>query len=375
MEKRTTVLLIAEALGGGVRRHIVDLIENLDSEQFEIFLIYSIERADETFIKKIPELRKKAKLIECDDLVREIHATHDLQAFKQIKKYIKEIHPDVVHCHSSKAGVLGRLAAKQCKVKKIFYTPHAYSFMATEFSSIKKRAFVLIERFLSKHATTKTFNVSNGEKKTALDVKLDQPDKFEVIYNGIPDLKRTLTKEEVRQKLKLPIDAFIVGTTARMIQQKDPMTFMEIAKEVIAENPIVHFVYVGDGPMFEEISQFISKNQLTKNIHLLGFRDDATDLLWGYDLFMMTSLSEGLPYAPIEAMQVGIPILATNVTGNDEVVKNGHNGKLLNYENLITDAKLSILSFEEWDNNRIKSYFKNNFAISIMIKKIVAFYN
>lgn len=321
--RRIRVLLVLESQGGS-RRHVVDLIHGLDQSRFELALIYGTSRMDAQFVEGLDDLRRYAKLIPCDDLVRPISPKHELAALRQVRRVIRSFRPDVVHCHSSKAGIIGRLAAKREHVPLVFYTPHAYSFQAPEFGGRKRTVFVGLERWFSRHATTRTFNVSAGERDAALAERLDKPGKFRVIVNGIPD-SPVPSRAEAREMLGLeslgvPAGAPVVGVTARMVEQKDPMTFARIAARVVAQRPDVHFCYVGDGPLESQVAAWLAERGVADHVHLLGYRQDADDVVAAFNVYLLTSLYEGMPYSLIEALRAGVPIAATRVTGNDEVV-------------------------------------------------------
>lgn len=364
------LLLIVEAMGGGVRRHVVDLINGLDKSQFTITLLYGKRRADASFLAQIQELEKEAQLIGSDNLVRELSPKQDYAALKEIKNVIREVQPDIVHCHSSKAGVLGRLAAKQMHIKKIFYTPHAYSFQAPEFSASKKAVFVAIERWMSRHATTMTFNVSKGERQCALENRLDKPEKFQVIYNGVPDIPLP-SKDEARKCLNLPIDVPVVGTTVRLNEQKDPFTFIKIAKNVIQSCPNTQFLYIGSGPLFEPMQKYIQEHQLDKNVHLCGYCEDAELLVPAFDVFLLTSLYEGFPYALLEALRAGAPIVATDTVGNNEIVLPGQNGELFKIGD-VEDGARAVLNMlnNPIEKGKITQFYRDHFSLEPMIDTI-----
>ena len=366
------LLLIIEAMSGGAGRHVQDLISHLPQEKFDIFVIYSNHRTNPEFLEKIVTMNEQATFISCDFLVREIKPKFDLLAYQFIAKKIKEIKPDIVHCHSSKAGVIGRLAAKRRGVKKIFYTPHAYSFLAPEFSGKKKFLFVQIEKFLSRFSTTQTFCVSIGEMQAALEVNLDKTDKFQVIYNGLPEIDLP-SKETIRAQLGLEKTVVVIGNNARMSEQKNPMFFMEIAQKMIRQNANWHFVWAGDGQLMRICQSVIKQNGLEKNIHLLGERPDSETVVTAYDIFLTTSQYEGLPYAPIEAMRAGVPILATNVVGNSELVIEGKNGYLIDLE-WSKSVEEKLYKAAKMDAQMIKADFRQRFAIDQMLKQIETIY-
>ena len=366
------LLLIIEAMSGGAGRHVQDLISHLPQEKFDIYVIYSNHRTNPDFLEKIVTMNEQVTFILCDFLVREIKPKYDLLAYQFISKKIKEIKPDIVHCHSSKAGVIGRLAAKRQGVKKIFYTPHAYSFLAPEFSGKKKFLFVQIEKFLSRFATTQTFCVSIAEMQAALEVNLDKTDKFQVIYNGLPEIDLP-SKETIRAQLGLEKAAVVIGNNARMSEQKNPMFFMEIARKMIRQNANWHFVWAGDGQLMPLFQSFIKQNGLEENIHLLGERPDSEIVVTAYDIFMTTSQYEGLPYAPIEAMRAGVPILATKVVGNSELVIEGKNGYLIDLE-WSKSVEEKLYKAAKMDAQMIKADFRQRFAIDQMLKQIETIY-
>ncbi len=366
MKKR--VLLISESMSGGLRKHVVQLIENLDKDSFEIYFIHGTKTLDDVFLNRYESLKLNAKLFPCNSFVRKINMKKDIETYQFIIEKIKEINPDIIHCHSSKAGVVGRLAAKMCGVQKVFYTPHAYSFLAPEFNTNMKKLFIGIEKILSRFATTKTFCVSNGEKQSALENLLDKEDKFEVIYNGLPEVELP-KKEEVRELLGLKKTSFVIGNNARMSHQKNPRLFLEIARKVIQTDENYHFVWAGNGPLMDTIKDFIHTNKLEKNIHLLGDRRDSEFIVAGYDIFLITSLYEGLPYAPIEAMRAGVPILATNVVGNNEIVATNENGEFIDSDIEIYDL-ISHIKNNNGYSIKAKEKFKTRFSLEVMINNI-----
>lgn len=366
--KKKKLLLISQSGRGGLRRHLCDLMLNLDYEIFEVWVAYNDDAIDDIFRQTIEQLSGKITPILINNLVRELNLKEDIKAYLKLSKLIKKVKPDIVHCHSSKAGVIGRLAAKRRGVKKIFYTPHAYSFLAPEFSGKKKFLFVQIEKFLSRFSTTQTFCVSIGEMQAALEVNLDKTDKFQVIYNGLPEIDLP-SKETIRAQLGLEKTVVVIGNNARMSEQKNPMFFMEIAQKMIRQNANWHFVWAGDGQLMPLFQSFIKQNGLEENIHLLGERPDSETVVTAYDIFLTTSQYEGLPYAPIEAMRAGVPILATNVVGNSELVIEGKNGYLIDLE-WSKSVEEKLYKAAKMDAQMIKADFRQRFAIDQMLKQI-----
>lgn len=374
MDNKTKIVFVVEAMLGGIRQHVCDIVENLDIEQYDIYLIYSDLRADDRFYEEKVKLEKKAKLILCNDMQRSL-GKNDLAAYKKLVKLFREIKPDIVHCHSSKAGIVGRMAAKKCRVPLIVYTPNAYAFQEPNISSMKKQIYILAERFLSRYATDITINVSKGEMALAQKYHLDQKSKFTLIYNGIPQIELP-DKSLLREEIGFNQDTYYVGVTARCAKQKDPFTFLKIAEKVISSRQNIKFVYIGDGELYDEMCQWIRERGLEDKIHMLGFHSDAARIVGALDLYLSTALYEGLPYSMIEAMRAGVPIIATDVVGNNELVFEDINGKMFSAKNVNDGVKLII---EQIDDENIKkenvmTTFEKKFSLSTMMENLQILY-
>jgi glycosyltransferase involved in cell wall biosynthesis len=360
---------------GGIRQHVIDIIENLDTNEYDIYLIYSDIRADQAFFEKKSELEKRATLICCNEMQREI-GIHDIIAYKTIIKHIRNISPDIVHCHSSKAGIVGRLAAKKSHTPLIVYTPNAYAFESPDISVLKKNIYILAECLLSRFATSVTVNVSKGEMREALIHRIDKKEKFRLIYNGIPDIEIP-EKDELKKELGLKQDVHYVGVTARCARQKDPMTFLDIAEKVVRECDNVEFIYIGDGEMMGRMKEFVKSHGLEKKVHLLGFRSDASRIVGVLDFYLSTALYEGLPYSVIEALRAGVTIIATDVVGNNDIVVNGKTGFIFPVYG--SDFAKSII-IDQMSNPRIERddirlFYINRFSLETMISKLDKVYH
>lgn len=371
--RKTRVLLVQEAMGG-CGRHVADLVLGLDPERYDITLVYGTSRIDDYYRSKLPDMARHARLVPCPDLVRAISPAHELRAYRTVSRLIREIRPDIVHCHSSKAGVIGRLAAKRHGVKHVFYTPHAYSFQAPEFGGRKRVVFVGVERWLSRHCTTMTFNVSRGERDAALAEHLDDASKFEVVHNGVPDVPLP-PKAQARKELGVPDDAYVVGATARFVEQKDPMTSVAIAAKVIREEPRTHVVYIGDGPFRERMEAYCAGRGIADHVHFLGYRTDADTIVSAFDVYLLPSLYEGMPYSLVESLRAGVPIAATDVTGNDEVVQPGANGLLFPVGDAQAgaDAVLELLR-NPLPAEQVRRTYTDRFTVDAMLEHITALY-
>jgi glycosyltransferase involved in cell wall biosynthesis len=306
------ILIISQAPSGGVGRHIANLIDGLE-EQMDFYVLYNPEFADASF-KNWLKQSSNVKGITTPYLIREINPVIDLKAIIYIYKKIKEVKPDVVHTHSSKAGAVGRIAAKMAGIENIVYTPHAYAFLSKEFSSRKSKIFICVERILSRHFTRKTINVSISEKNAALSKKIDCNDKFMVIPNAIPS-KEFYDVNLQRKRLGIDDpDIFIVGNIARVAEQKNPDFFVEVAKIVKQKDSSIVFFWVG----YKEKRLANYSIEEENEVNFVGEMVQTDDLVAAFNLYFCTSIFEGMSYSLLEAADAGVPVLLSNVEGNND---------------------------------------------------------
>ncbi|HEY0222620.1 MAG TPA: glycosyltransferase [Lactovum miscens] len=374
--KKKKLLLISQSGRGGLRKHLCDILTNIDYSNFDVWIAYNDFEVDDKFRSTIKKLDGKVKPILIEEFVREINFKKDFQTYLKISRLIKKIKPDVVHCHSSKAGVIGRVAAKINHVPKIFYTAHGYAFLSSEFSNKKKKLFVFIERFLSKYATTKNINTSYGEKEAALKEKIDIDSKFDVIYNGLGVIKYPL-KKDIRRSLRIPSDKFLFGTMARMDFPKNPELFFSIANKVVKIDSNIHFLWIGDGEYKSKIKKYILDNNLSSNVHLMDYQENTDILVKGFDAFLSTSNGESFGYSVVEAQRAGVPLLLTDVMGHQEMILENVNGRLFSNESMLNNIS-EIFNFIEWvkymDRSKITESFAERFSIEKMINQITKEY-
>ncbi|CAM3259394.1 glycosyltransferase [Lactococcus hircilactis] len=371
-ENKIKLLLITQSGKGGLRKHLCDLLENLDYGKFEVWIAYNDDEVDDIFRNTIIKNKNNIKPVLIKEFVREINLKNDFISYIKINKLIKSVHPDIVHCHSSKAGVIGRIAAKKNHVKKIFYTSHWYSFLSPEFSNLKRKIFVFLEKMLSRYATTRTFSTSNGEKQGAIEEKLDKPDKFRVIYNGLSTIPIS-SSAFLRKELNLTPQNFIFGNTARLNHQKNPELFVEIAMKVIKIDSNIHFIWIGDGNLKEKMEKKVKENFLEKNIHFLGHKDNAEFIVSEFDAFISTSNGESFGYSAVEALRSGVPVFLTNVMGHSEIVIPEVNGRLFESFDILKNID-EVFNFIELSKKlkkpEIINSFENRFTINKMMSGI-----
>lgn len=322
MANRKKILFIVEAMGGGVFTYIVDLANELvnvtddnGSFVYDMYVAYGIRKQTPKDYKRYFD--KKIHLIKVENFERSINARKDIKAFFEIKKIVKDVEPDIIHLHSSKAGALGRVAFNGYKVQDkhtgavkpvpLFYTPHGYSFLMKNHSAAKRTAYKIIEGGCGKLDCT-TISCSKGEHEETL--KLNKQAAY--VNNGInvKELEKNLGK------IKVEDHPFTVFTLGRICYQKNPELFNQVAEAM----PDVKFLWIGDGELRNELK--------SKNIEITGWADRKTALEKSMtaDVFLLTSLWEGLPISLLEAMYMKKPCVVSDVIGNHDVIATGDNG-------------------------------------------------
>jgi len=253
-----------------------------------------------------------------EHLRRPINPISDIKAYKALKRLIKKGGYDVVHCHSSKAGLIGRLAAKSSNIKNIIYTVHGW-WGVTQYKGFKRKSILSVERFMAKK-TDKLVFVCNKDKEYAECNRIGEEAQHEAIVNQITVPK--FTKGKLRAMLNLSEATKIVGNVARLSPQKNPIRFVEVAAEVLKNWSDTVFVWIGDGELMDQAISHSNHLGIANSVKFVGFHQNGAELMADFDCLLMTSDDEGLPITILEAMAQGIPAVSTDVGGIRESVDN-----------------------------------------------------
>lgn len=326
MNKIKILHIITLSSWGGAQRVCYDLSANLDKEKFEI------EVACKPGGLLIDKLREKGIAVHSiESFRREISPIHDFKALIALYKLIKNKNYNIVHCHSSKAGILGRIAAKLSSTKKIYFTAHGWGFYNKKEYGWSGKLATLLEKIAAR-CSTKIITVSESAKKTALRKKISQENKIMVIKNGIsPYTGNSETHQAIKEKLGISDGEIVFGMVSRLAYPKNPLLFLEAAKKIIKTHPRTKFVLIGGGALLDKCLTFSEENGLKKNVLFLKEKnpDEIEELLRTFNVFVLLSDFEGLPISILEAMFAYLPIVASDAGGIKELVSEGKNGFLL----------------------------------------------
>lgn len=317
--------LITQADNGGAQNYVLTLAKHFKGE------IAAGNEAE----KLLKDARAAGLAVfSLKHLKRDISLWNDFWAIWEIRKLIKSTLPDIAHLNSTKAGFLGSLAAIGLKTKIVF-TAHGFRYLEP-LSLLAKGFYFCLEKLASLFRDY-IISVSNTDRISALKWHLISPKKISVIYNGLPILN-FLYKDEARSQLNLPQNKIILGNTSNFYKTKGQDILVEAVSKLPKDilNKIL-FVIFGSGPEEKKIKSKIKNLKLENSFRLFGQILNAKIYLKALDGFILPSRKEGFAYGLLEAMQAGLPIVATDVGGNKEALDNA--GILIQPENPTTLAE------------------------------------
>lgn len=350
---------------GGVERYIKSFLKYIDNEKFCNVLVCSKDYDKDKYINLSDDF-------EYVDMIREINFFKDIKAIKSVRKLIKKYRPDIVFCHSSKAGAIGRIANIGIK-NKCIYNPHGWAFNMKG-SLKKKKMYACIERILA-YMTDKIVCISKAEQASALKWNICKKEKTQVIYNGIDfEEYEHDTSKLTRQMLYIPDNAYVIGCVGRLSEQKSPDIFAKAAVMIKKKIPEAFFIMVGDGEKRKEVEKIFYENNLEDCFLITGWVDNPMSYIKLFDVATLLSRWEGFGLVLAEYMLAEKPIVATRVDAIPELVKDNINGILVTLDNYQEVAEAVAQIYEDKDKmnfyilNGIK-VVKRQFDVRIMVLK------
>lgn len=359
------VLHVGQMIGGlGVYiRNTVTYI----SDEFEFVIVHG--EGDNS--KPVMKNRKEVKEYTIS-LYRDLNPLKDLKGLIQVIRIIQKEKPDIIHCHSAKGGFIGRMAGFLTRTKT-FYTPHAFSFLSTQ-NKIKKRIYLFLERM----ARLNSFLLacSESEKELGMEQVHYKEKRAYVWSNSVPDAQ-TVPPSDLKETS--PYICYI----GRPSYQKNPFFLVNVIREVHKAYPDIRFYILGVGyysPDLERMKRMITQYQLENTIELFPWlnHNETMGYVKNALFYLTTSRYEGLPLAVIEAMSLGKCIVASDVLGNKDCVKDGYNGYLLPLqENLFAKKIIELIEhpdLTETFGKNSRLLFEKDFLIQNRIPYLEAIY-
>ena len=361
MQKKRIFYLITRSEPGGAQSHVLELLKGFN-DQYELILA----SGEEGFLlEEARSLGIRTYLI--DNLQRNLSLTNDYKAYKEIVSVLKESRPDLVHCHSSKAGILGRLAAHSLGINTVF-TAHGWSF--AEGTPLSRKLIGLVPERLLAYWTNCIITVSDTDRDLAIRYRIGRPEKIVTIHNGIADQPQLMVNKDSDE----PVTLIMV---ARFAAPKYYAQLIDAAATIKAN---FRLRLVGDGPLLEPMKKRAEALNISDIVEFLGSRDDVDSLLADSDIFILVTDWEGFPISILEAMRAGLPVIACDVGGVREAITDRSNGRLvprgeiaglkLAMQELISDKTL-----RREMGAQARQRFEQLFTTNIMLKRIDAIYH
>jgi len=382
MPKKSILYIITKSVWGGAAKYVYDLSTNLSGD----FNVAIAAGGKGKFFKKI----KQAELpyYKINSFQRTINPFKDIFAFFETLSLLFQLKPDVIHVNSSKAGGIVGVAGWVYKIIsnkkiKLIFTAHGWAI-----NEDRPQWQIKLIKLFSKITSlfyNKIICVSEYDKQIAIKNKITCEKKLITIHNGI-NIKniKFLTKEKAQKKLIKKTSPLVIGTIAEWTKNKGLFYLLKAIKKI--QNPSagsrhkfdVILIGSGENPDKEKITKFIEKHQL-KNIHLIEFIPNAINYLKAFDIFVLPSTKEGLPYTIIEAMIAEIFIIATNVGGIPEMIENNINGILIESKNsqLLAAKILELINNPETTKEmtrKSRQKAEEEFSLDKMIEKTKEIY-
>ncbi len=365
--------IITKLQFGGAQQNTLYTTANTDKKKF-----HSLIAAGNGGI--LGKNRTDLEIIYIPYLRREINPLKDILALYQLYRIIKIQKPAIVHTHSSKAGILGRIAARLCKVPTIIHTFHGFGFNDRQ-NFIKKWIFISLEKVCARITDILIF-VSKSNMETAKALKIGKEKRYNLIRSGIAlnEYPSQININDKKEKLKLPLNGKIIVSLGNLKPQKNPKGFIQLAKKIISKRKDTYFVFVGGGERLDEINSSIAAGNFSEHCRFIGWRKDSAEILKIADIFILTSLWEGLPRSLVEALKSGLPSICYDTDGVSDILESGKNGYLIKQGDIedMYNKLVLLLDNENLRRNMAMEALKTkleNFDINYMVKQLEALYS
>jgi exopolysaccharide biosynthesis polyprenyl glycosylphosphotransferase len=373
------VLLVITGLAtGGATNVVLDIARHLRSRpEFEVELITGpIPPGRNDVTHRAFEMDIPTRVV--PSLVNRISPLTNFKAVSDLYKIMVRGEYDIVHTHSSVAGIVGRFAALAAGIPIILHHVHGWA-LHSGMSSWTKWIYLTLER-VAAHFTDRIITVAGPDIQKGHEQGIGKEEKFTLIHNGIDleKFRRNSPEKKLRKELGLEPNSKVVGMVGRLDEQKNPLDLIRAAAVVVKSRPDVQFLVVGDGNLRPECESLIAELGLQGKFLLPGFRDDVARIMPMLSITAMSSLWEGLPLAFMEAMSAGKPIVANDVDGASDVVKEGETGFLVppHQPEVMAERILTLLNDEPLSERmgEVARERSENYSVQKMIGSLDSLY-
>jgi glycosyltransferase involved in cell wall biosynthesis len=355
--------IIADSSLTGAPRHLLTLLSGMNRVRFIPTVILPPGPLVEQLKKrKIPVFQVPMK------------GRAYVTAVNAVQKLLMKYDPDVVHTHGQRAGLIGRTASRRLPMKRV-HTEHTYTHQFKLNNPVLHLSHLQVMKMLDRW-TDKTIAVSNAVKHFLVDVGITRPDKVVVIHNGITPLGRKVSEAEVRafqDKFKITADDIVIGTIGSFNATKDTATLIKAVSRMVKQWPNIKLVLVGKGPLKFKLEKLVKKLDLEEHVVFIGALENVLPALMSFKVFVLPSLSEAFGITLLEAMKVGVPIVATKVGGIPEIITHNHNGLLVEPKDpkKLAGVLMKLLNDKKLQRKLVSNHAKNleQFSADKMVRK------
>ena len=325
------VQIITRLIVGGAQANVLLTCRGLIDRGHDVTLLTGPETGPEgDMFETAQEYGVGVRIV--DSMRRNIHPHKDIHAFVDLTKLLRAIRPDIVHTHSSKAGILGRFAGRSSGYPAVVHTIHGLPFFPAQ-NQLLNWTYILAERLAATQAD-KIITVAEAMTDQAVAARLAPKDKFITInagFNTQEFLRQPPLAATVRERLGIPAEAFVVGKLARLAPNKGHEFLLEALGQLMARHEKLYCLLVGDGTLRSAIEATVEGMGVAERFRLVGLVEPSVvpQMLSAMDMLVHTSLHEGLPLAVVEALIAGLPVAAFDLDGAREVIQPGKTGYLL----------------------------------------------
>jgi glycosyltransferase involved in cell wall biosynthesis len=370
-------------IGGAMENTLLTVAGQMRDERYDVTLFSGIDEGPEGNLHEVARAQG-VKLVLSRHLVRPIRPLADLRALIELVRFIRAGRFHIVHTHASKAGILGRIAARLAGAPIIVHTLHSLVFHEYQ-SALANRFYIALKRLCASF-TDQFITVSEATRRGALAARIGAPGRYATVLSGM-DLDPFLHAEHridraaARRLFGLPLDACVVGKVARLFPLKGHEHFLDVAAAIHRRRPDVHFLLVGDGVLMPKLKAGVLARGLGEVVHFAGLVPPTAipAALVAMDLVVHTSLREGIARVLPQALAVGRPVVTFALDGAPEVIEDGRSGYIVPALDSTALAERVIELLDDPGRRTAmgahgRAFVAREFSVERMIERIDALY-
>lgn len=373
--------IIARMITGGADENTLFTVQGLDKDRYEVDLIMG-EEFDESILKRVKD--ENINIIQIKGLKWKLNFLYDPIVLIKLIKMIRKNRYDIVHTHTTKAGILGRIAARIAGVPVIVHGLHGSTFEAFD-SGLLNWLLSLLER-LTGGFTDAYISVSGVLSEKFIERGIGKKENYHTVYSGMEletfyGVRGKINCKKKQRELGIGVEDFVIGNVARLEKRKGHKFLIDAFKKVIEERKgrPLKLLIIGEGEERGNLENYVKEANLEKKVIFTGYREDVEELMAVMDLFVLTSLREGLPRVLVQAAAMGMPSIAFNVDGVPEIIEDNHNGFLVKAGDVkqLTKRIIQYIDHKELlvlHGKNGRELIKGKWSIEDMVEKIDKIY-